>query len=152
MIVIQGFTFTDQGETLDYHEKFRLAYGAVAEPICERCKKVTDYAVFDANPNGKDRPSLALIGLNQGAYIKWEGKVFYPHPICHRCEAARAGWHCGKFSPESYYRQMESMKTATLTPDERVEYSNIFNASFKKVLETVVAAAKDQGSRYKAKV
>jgi len=138
MICVGGVTWTDENETHEYFEKLSEKYGSgIVEPSCgdgginfKGCGKTTCYIIIDDSQNSKNKHWW--LGLTNIGTYGFEGQVFIPIRVCHRCSAAHDGWLCGLKFPEQKETEIARADKWPMTPAEIVEYKKIFEAAYKK--------------------
>lgn len=124
MITLNGTTYTDAKETMEYHAKFFNKHGeGVAEPCCHYCGKTTCYLVEEAEVEQQDGKVTRLEPKRNGVkmlmnfmkmsfFVDGE-QIFFPSKACLDCDArdhARVNGSNIKANPGKSLTAEESVK------------------------------------------
>ena len=146
MTTINGLVLFNKGETLELYEKLVAFYGKdrIHRPECDRCKCVTEFfglKISDAEtPNQKAALKILPYKLDG-----WKYMVSFK---CYKCSAALNGYVVATSMPLEFQYELDRIKTAFLTEEEKVEYRRIFLASHDKAWAKVQDAPKKTKKRY----
>jgi hypothetical protein len=156
-MTIAGLTFTTKQGTFKIYEETMKAYGKdVTKPMCSAqvggCSSVTSYIVIKDTPAERRRNWWAW--LCAAPLIKFNGNIYFPMQICHKCGAMKDGYGCGLKSPELREIEIARYNTAALTAEEKKECVEIFARAYKKGRDKAIEKAGEQAKsteRYRMK-
>ena len=142
MITVNGATWTDTTETLMLKEIFKNKHKGqeIAEPICEFCKKITEYIVEDY-PFKKGVANV--IAICHPPLFLHDEKVYIPVRNCWKCGAKYAG------IVDAENKDNPNPQKMGLTDEEQHEWFEIYSmAKYKKREEiTVQSSESNAGSK-----
>lgn len=135
MTEINGMVILNKAETLEMYERLVAFYGKdnIRRPECDRCKRITE--MFGIKISEAETPAQR-IAVKILPY-KLDGWRYASTHYCFRCDAALQGYIVATSMPQEFQAELDRIKTAFLTEDEKVEYRRIFLASHDKARENL---------------